>query len=247
MPSRPVDPSVYRREVETCRATIVLDRPWRRSATSVRGAVVRGLFGPGGEQDLEHVDWHQHCGAEGNRASPPPILYRVDQGRPVVWAWGPYAGQHAAYLARTLRRLTDPDGAEYEVESVHVESAVQPTGITPHAWHEYEVRQLYPSQSCYHRRKDATTQGARLCWAEGVIASGVVQWWAEGLGWTLGGQHPLTVHVHEDAFEEREVRWRGSRDRAHGFSARFTANALIPDGLGIGRHRSEGFGEIRWR
>ena len=57
------------------------------------------------------------------------------------------------------------------------------------------------------------------------------------------------LHVSIDEGQDERVTWerpgRGQSISSYGFRARWTCNAILPDGLGLGHHRAEGFGEVR--
>lgn len=61
-----------------------------------------------------------------------------------------------------------------------------------------------------------------------------------------GGGH--RVHVQVERYAVRRVEWDrpdGRAFHADGFDAEIVANVRLPDGIGLGQHRAEGFGEVR--
>jgi len=60
---------------------------------------------------------------------------------------------------------------------------------------------------------------------------------------------PTDVDVED--YDDRRVEWkrkrRGLEVRRWGFVARLVVNAVLPDGCGLGKHRSEGWGVLRCR
>lgn len=229
-------------------ATIRLDGPFSASGTSLRGAIPAALFGSDHKGKLEHVDWHQHVAGGETRKTVPPIMYRVDsRGTPRVFAWGRYAHEHLTFLARELRSLRLPNEEVRGVEAVELRIEQTDVGLHKEAWFEYELRTPYfPSRVVWARRPRRRGE-ARKAWAGQALASSIRMWLAE-VGIEPGAHRP--VHVHLTRYQDRDVAWRGggsgdARDVRYGFEARFVTNAILPDGLGLGQHRSEGFGEVR--
>jgi hypothetical protein len=219
-------------------ARIVLGRPFPATATVLRGAVPWALFG-----DEAHVDWHQHLGTGENRQTAPPILYRVRDGVPLVYAWGPHAHQHLAYLARELHALRLPQGEILDVEGVDLRlREEEQVGVSLKRWWAHEIRDYFPSQVVGARRpRGGRTHPHRAAWAEQALASSISMWLRE-VG--LEPQAHRPVHVRLEEVRHHRVAWRGDKQVVWGFSGRLTTNARLPDGIGLGQHRSEGCGEV---
>lgn len=194
-----------------------------------------------------HVDWHGH--SETGRSDRPARVCFRPRGRGVieVYAWGDLAHTHVAALGR-LGALRDPRGEVCAVEDVQARTATTALAITPKRWHGYELVTPYcPSDVTWGRRpRGRDGAWARPAWAGAALAASIRQ-----VALTLGhdleaGAH--RVHVQIADFADARAEWArpdGREWRVDGFRARFVANVRLPDGIGLGRHRAEGFGEVR--
>lgn len=134
------------------------------------------------------------------------------------------------------------------VEDVQVRACTTTLAITPKRWHSYELVTPYcPSDVTWGRRpRGRDGAWARPAWAGAALAASIRQ-----VALTLGhdlevGAHRVHVQIADFADARAEwVRPDGRQWRVDGFRARFVANVRLPDGIGLGRHRAEGFGEVR--
>lgn len=228
----------WRRAVPHAEAVLHLEAPIFRSATALRGAVVAALHG---DVDRAHVDWHNHIPEIGeNRNASPYVMYRVHGGVPSVWLWGPRAHENAARLARELAVLRGPAGGQTAVDAVDLATHETAVGLHKSDWFRYRITDYWPTSVALSRRPNNSI--FRPAWAGQAIAGSIRMWLAE-LG--LETQPHRPVHVQVESGRTCRLRWRGDRDRAWGLSCEFVTNAILPDGFGLGQHRSEGFGEVR--
>lgn len=212
---------------------VVLGCRWPFGPTSLRGAVVAAV-GPSA-----HVDLHNHLG-DSTRQARATVCYRVRDGRPVVYAYGPRALDHLRAVAR-LGALTLPTGELVDVEEAQLTVATTEVGLHKEAWYRYELAAPYFPSTVAYGRRPRTPGPERVAWAGQCVASSIRM---------LLGDLGLEVwpHVQVVDYQQRQVRWR-DRDEAvrSGFVARFVSNAILPDGIALGQHVAEGFGEVRCR
>lgn len=214
---------------------VVLRCRWPYGPAPLRGAVVAALG------DRAHVDHHGHLGDGTTRQARATVYYRVRDGAPVVWAYGPRAGDHLAEVA-ALRALRLPAGEVVDVDEAALRLDSTDVGVLKDGWRRYEVAEYFPSTVAYGRRPRRPGP-ERAAWTGQCLASSVRRWLAD-VGVSPDVDRPVHVHVH--AHDDHEVRWRDREEAVRwGFSARFVANARLPDGIGLGQHVSEGFGEVR--
>lgn len=218
-------------------ASVTLGCRWPSPASALRGAVASAL-GPGA-----HVDFHGHLEDGTTRQAPACVYYRVVDRRPVVWMYGPRALDHAATVAR-LTHLLDPAAGGVPIDSADLDSGVVDVGLEKTDWHRLEVRGYYPAQVTEFRRPRGVDDLALAAWATGAL-QGSIGRWLGSVGIEVRSHRPVVVHIAD--LRPRRVAWRGRHTR-FGFDARFVTNAVLPAGLGLGQHVSEGFGEVRpWR
>lgn len=205
---------------------------WPFGPTSLRGAVVSALGGR-----AAHVDLHGHDGERGRQARA-TVLYRVHDDSPIVWAYGPRALVHLRAVA-CVGALDGPDGRPVPVEGADLSTGALEVGSHKARWFRYEsVSAYYPTAVQAARRPGG---GPELdAWA-GWCLAGSMRAWLVDVG---VGAHPRDVHVQIVALHREAVAWR-DRDRGQGFRARWVSNAILPDGVGLGQHVAEGFGEVR--
>lgn len=236
----PVEGMPWAREVEHVEIKLRCRLPPQIPARILRGAVIAAVEAGGGAS----VAWHNHDDRAEAAYRMPEVLYRTNGG-PRLWMLGPRAREHAMMLGSRVHALRLPGGSVVAVDGAEVESGstiVAPT--TSKRWRRYElVTPLYPTSVAWKRRpRDAGPE--RWAWA-GQLLGSCVESWLEAAGCTLHRR----VHVHLHTFEEERVTWerpgREIRERVTGFRAKFVCNADLPDGVGLGQHRSEGFGEVR--
>lgn len=194
----------------------------------LRGAICTELehHAPGGL----HIDWHGHA-EEQHREAIPPICYRVHRG-PSVYLAGARTEEHLALLLRGLGSLRLPHGDVVEVEGVDVTQRRVTLATSNKAWRRYELETpIYPPEVAW-RRRPRHSGPERRAWAGALLRASLAE---------LG----LDAHVQIEAMRDEDVEWRGERRR--GFVARWVSNADLPDGMGLGAHRAEGWGVVRCR
>lgn len=194
----------------------------------LRGALCTELRQHVGDQ--LHVDWHGHA-EEGHRAAYPPICFR-GFARPSLWMRGPRTTEHVRLLlglrAIRLRR----DGDVLPVEDMEIRHVEEEITTSNKRWRRYELETpIYPPDVAW-RRRPRKAGPERCAWAGQLLRGSLAELGADA-----------HVHVHE--MEDRPVAWRG--EKRQGFVARFVTNACLPDGVGIGSHKAEGWGVLRCR
>lgn len=222
---------------------------------TLRGAIeAQAVHLPGGE----HSDWTGRDELGVGLHRPPPICYRVHEGRPSLYLAGPRARDHAAVLLYHLRSLRLPSGEVVTVEGVTPEIREVEVGITPDRWRIYRLRSpLWPGDGPWRERpreappldwpRERTgDEGARrLGWAAATLRWAVVTW-LRGYGVEETRTRPVEIQVVEIR-ERPGMEWgrpsRGISDVRTGFAAAFASNAVLPPGVGLGAHAAEGYGE----
>lgn len=227
----------WRVRVEHGEAVVRLARPFRHSGTTLRGAIVDALHDVPHEA---HVDWHNHADGDEVRNAAPRVFYRVVDGVPRVWAWGERSHEHLVHLARRLRTLRTHTGQILDVEGLDLALAASDVGVHKTRWYRYTITDYWPTAVALARRPGVPW--ARPAWAGAALEAAITAWYAE-LGLRMEPHRPVHVQVEEG--RSVRLRWRGDRDAGWGVTAMFVSNAILPDGLGLGQHRSEGFGEVR--
>lgn len=209
---------------------------WPTSATTLRGAVVAAL-GP-----QAHVDMHNHLEDGTTRQARATVLYRVSGGRGRVWAYGPRALDHLAAVAR-ISALRLPSGSVVRVDEARLRTRTLEVGLHKAEWYAYDLRTPYfPSEVAYQRRPRGS-DAEQAAWA-GQALSSSIRLWLDDLGIVAAAHRP--VHVQVTDCQTERVNWRDRKEAARfGFYATFVTNAILPDGIGLGQHVSEGFGETR--
>lgn len=218
-------------------ARVDLEADWPAPASALRGAVVAALGGPDA-----HVDFHGHLGDGTNRQAPACVLYRVHYRRPSVWLYGPRAHDHAR-LVGVVDHLRDPAAGGVPVTGASMSMGTTDVGVDKDGWHRYSVEGYFPSEVAYARRPRGRPSPEQDAWATGCLVSSCTRWLGQ-FGIEPQPQRPLVVHVVH--VRHHRVEWRGRKEAVRwGFSARFVSNAILPDGVGLGQHVSEGWGEVR--
>lgn len=231
----------WARAVPVARVRLTCDWPRVCPARILRGAVVARVDEAVGAS----VAWHQH-GDDGDPAQRPcEVLYRVEP-HPEVWLWGPRALAHAAILAQHLHALRLPAGEVVEVRGVEIEAETATVQALGKGWRRYRlVTPYFPTDRAWARRP-RTPGPERAAWAGQALRASL----STALG-DVGLTPPADLHVHVAAMRDEPVEWerpvRGHVSRVVGFTADFVANVALPDGIGIGKHRVEGFGVLEVR
>lgn len=212
---------------------------WPSSPSALRGAVVAACGGAG----VAHVDLHNHMPDGGNRQVRATVSYRLCDDEPRVWAYGPRAIEHLQQVAR-LGALRLPAGEVVAIEEARLRTSRTEVGIAKvPIWHRYTLASTYfPPDRLAGLRMGA--RGTALdAWAGSALAGSIRGWLAD-----LGIEGLTRIpHVHLLECHHEPVRWRyeESRHNKMGFRAAFLCNVALPDGVGLGQHTSEGYGEVR--
>lgn len=227
-------------------------RPWQRLVTvarvphhlsipvrQIRGAVVAAIELDGGAG----VEWHQHGDAAGDNANRPPVTYYRKRE---ICLWGVTAIERAARLARVRSIFLGEEVVDCALGAMLVTQSL--THYTNGGeWRRYElVTPMWPSDTIRERLRGAKTEGETMAWAGQALTSAVVSLMSE-MGIVDGGA--AYALVRPGTLEIGGCDWhRPSRElhfKVDGIRCEFMINAEIPDGMAIGKHRSEGFGELR--
>lgn len=222
----------------------VLDCDWPDDCPTrvLRGAIAEQMGGGDGRR--AHVDWHNHADGEEVRHATPRVLYRVTRGRPVVYAWGSRAHEQLTEIARVIHALRLPGGRVLDVRGVSIDVRQSQANATAKTWHRYILASpLFPPDVAWARRPRRPGP-EREAWAGHLVARSIASLLCE-----MGLEARRHIHVRLSGYRDVRVCWerpeQGRRIERWGFSGWFVTNARLPDGIGLGRHRSEGFGEIR--
>lgn len=233
-------------QVDVAEATLVCAWPRNAGHALLRGAVCGEMMralSAAGLPEL-HADWHNHAGAAGTIQQAPRVMYRITDQLPRVFFWGPRAHGHALACARHLRSLRfDSEDRVIPIDEVQVATRTERAGCTGRRPHVYRLASpmFPPKVSAERRPKNVRTPEARA-WASFLVAASVRALLGE-MGVDLDGGRPVDLHMED--LEWGEVRYRGTKEAGVGFVATIYTTADLPDGVGIGARRSEGFGELR--
>jgi hypothetical protein len=244
-------------------ARVRLDAPgWpvKAGPRIFRGALIAALMPllPGGE----HSDWTGRLSDDGETLGrPPPIVYRVHQGVPEIFAIGERAHAHGQIVSEVLRSLRLPGGEVIPATVSEVRLSRATVEESLHRWYAYRWRTPYfPCRAAYARRPHVKGLRERAVWPGDTdpLTLSLVGWagravhrsleqWLTAQGVAPQPHRPLAVQVID--YETRPCldfsrADRGVRDERHGFSGAWITTWQLPDGLGLGAHASEGYGEV---
>lgn len=225
------DPPQWRQTVRVAEVTLRLARPLDINGGALRGVVVQSLFPDPTEARGMDVDWHQHITDDEVRFGPPPILYRMRNGVPAVFMWGPFAFHHASRL-RSLRVLRAREG---DVEVLDSDLHAGVVDVRLDTFRRYTYRLATPYFPGGPRPENPS---GRRHWARHLLGASISH-----LMRHMGVRGPRRPWVDIVDIADARVNWRGKH--RWGFQATFATNARLPDGIGLGKHRSEGWGEVR--
>lgn len=237
-----IEGQLWARRLQVARVRLACDWPRVCPSRHLRGAIVARLEESGGAS----VAWHQHGDDDVAAARSPEVLYRVGlgDGVPEVVCLGPRAAEHAQRLARDVHALWLPAGQVIEVRSVDVLYDAHVVQVRQKAWSRLTLRTPFFPTSTQWGRRPRSPGPERDAWAGQALAASLESFLG-ACGLAVAGQ----VHVQVVGLWDARVTWerpgRGDRHEAVGFHADFVANVAIPDGVGIGKHRAEGWGEVR--
>ena len=229
-------------------ARVDLGVRWRWHPSALRGAVLASVARVSGGDAGLHSDWNGRLQAgEGETLSRiAPICYRVDGDRAGLYLWGPRTGERLAELGR-IDSVTDPDG-RVQVVAVAVDGQEESVGLMGRHWYLYEsAMPWWPPGAAWQRYpgRDAPREVLRA-WAGLAVASGL-HGALRGFGVEVAG--PTRVSVQVEQVVACPVVWhRDTREIHHnavGFRLRWISNVRLPDGFALGKHTSEGYGEMR--
>lgn len=232
--------------VDVAEATLICDWPRNAGHALLRGAVcgeMQRALSAAGLPDL-HADWHNHTGASGTIQQAPRVMYRLTGRTPHVFFWGPRAHEHALACARHLHSLRfDAEDHIIPLDEVQVSTRTERAGCTGRRPYVYRLASPFfpPKVAAERRPKDPRTPEARA-WASFLMASSLRSILGE-MGVSVDEGRPIDVHM--EGFDWGEVRYRGTKEAGVGFTATIYTTADLPDGIGVGARRSEGFGELR--
>jgi hypothetical protein len=173
------------------------------------------------------------------------ILYRFRDYTPAVYAWDERAHDHLRQLAARLRslRIDTREGPKvYTVESVDISLSSGVLGInSSHRYHYRIVSPIFPTDTQWVRAP-RNPSPFRTAWAQEVVSGCIA-----GL-LSVENLYDAPVHVYGN-LRETTVEWsrpqRNLTTRRAGITGEFITNVEIPDGMSIGRHGAEGYGELR--
>jgi len=235
-------------------ATVDLGLSWRFSPSALRGAVLSELSKRSGGDACVHSDWN---GREGGENGPtlsriPPVAYRVHNDRAHLFLWGPRTVERIAEIGR-LECLIDPEDRPQSI-NLSIESSTTEIGLTGRKWHTYTTESPWwpPATPWGRRPPDAAPSGVWAAWLSETLTTGILGYFRalgvpESPEETPGKNTRLLVSV--DRFRRVQAAWHRDDKDLHknnpAFHVHFTTNAQLPNGMFMGVHGAEGYGEIR--
>ena len=244
--------AAYRPELQVRR-----EIPWARVTLDIPGLppfmCARMLRSAVGEEinkklgRLAHADWlgKDETGETTKRQA--RIYYRYSNYTPQVFIWDSLAGEHTMALCQYLRAIRvdtrEKGSLVLPVEDVQIEQGTAVLGQNQCHRYLYEFASpLFPTDRQWARRprEDGIW---RNHWMIDTIQGCIA-------GLLAGNNlHNNDITIAPVSLSETRVEWsrpqRGLDTFRQGITGRFVANVEIPNGLAIGRHGAEGYGEIR--
>ncbi|MEX0813642.1 MAG: CRISPR-associated endonuclease Cas6 [Chitinophagales bacterium] len=197
---------------------------------------LRGYFG---NLFKEHSPvLHNHYADGQFRYKYPVVQYKVLSGIPVLVGINEGAELLPQLFLKT--KQLQLDGQSYPIHSKNIEHHVVETGYS-NQLHEYQFDTLWmalnqKNHQAYIQMKDPNEKTAML----NSILIGQVLSFFTNIDLQLKADERLMAKVE---VQEKSTKFKDNTMKA--FSGKFVLNALLPNGIGIGRSVSRGFGSIR--
>ena len=212
-----------------------------RMLRSAIGEEINRALGP-----LAHSDWLGKDEAGETVKRQARVYYRYTNRTPQVFIWDELAQPHIMALLKYLRTVridTNEKGSLYlDVADIQIEQGTAVLGQNQTHRYLYEFASpLFPTDRQWARRpRDPGIW--RNHWMIDTIQGCIV-------GMLKGNNlYSDDVTISSASLSETRVEWsrpqRGIDTFRQGITGRFVANVEIPNGLAIGRHGAEGYGEI---
>lgn len=196
-----------------------------------RGAVLKCI---GKEVDIL---FHNHTNGDGFRYSYPLIQYKRFKGKAAIVCVQEGVDSIGQFLMAQTPEFTLADRTvKLEMQSI------KPQEILMQTWQStfpYRLAHWLPLNGENYKRYQATESlTERISLLEGILQGNLLSM-CKGLGIYISEQ--LTVNITRLS-DPRLIRVKGIR--AMSFDVEFRTNLSIPDGLGVGKNASIGFGTI---
>lgn len=206
---------------------------WSALRRAPSGEVLRGAIIAALGREEAHVDYHHHREDGSTVEAPATVLYR-GQGQPRVWMYGPRAHDHARELAELTRvRIGD---RYQELGCGVVLQGLHDIQVSGRQWFRYRsVSPLVLPERWWRREPSGVAE--RCAWMQ-LVLQGYIHTLCEHIG--LEMRQRLAVHV--EGVERTRVRIKGAA--APAFEVEWVSNVDLPPGVGLGKHRAFGFGEM---
>lgn len=199
---------------------------------ALRGAVAAHA-GP------ENLLLHNHQPDGGLRYRYPLVQYQHRHGYPTLLALNDGVEAVQEFLQQPDWQLRFADGRPMPLQLHRLEVRQHRLHVTERPF-VYQLHQwLALNQENFERYERTPGLGARLQLLEKLLTAHILSF-ATGVGWQV--EAPLRVELL-DLHPPRLV--SGRDHRAMAFSGTFQVNAYLPDGIGLGRHVSLGYGTVR--
>ncbi|GAB4035431.1 CRISPR-associated endonuclease Cas6 [Spirosoma gilvum] len=166
----------------------------------------------------------------------PLVQYKVLRHIPTLVG----LGEGAELLSQLFLQVSELtiDGKQYPVHTKHIRCEQVPIGMADELMHyQFVTLWMALNQDNYrdYRRYSEAEQSAQL---KRVFTSQILATFRTFELW-LAPHERLLVHL---SLEERATQFKNQRMVA--FSGSFLANSILPDGLGLGKGVSRGFGSV---
>jgi hypothetical protein len=248
------DPIVakYRPELQI-RKTV----PWARATLTIPGLppfmCARMLRSAVGEEinkqlgNMAHSDWLGKDEAGETTKRQARVYYRYCDHTPQVFIWDDLASDHTNALCQYLHAIRidtrEKGPLVLPVEEIRIEQGTAVLGQNQCYRYLYEFASpLFPTDRQWARRPRDPGHW-RNHWMIDTIQGCIA-------GLLAGNNlHSNDITIAPVSLSETRVEWsrpqRGLDTFRQGVTGRFVANVELPNGIAIGRHGAEGYGEIR--
>jgi len=214
--------------------TLTLDLPLRPSGiTSFRGIIAELI---GWENDLFHN--HQDGEADKYRHRFPLVQYKIKRGNAAIMGMG--QGSVA------LRSFIDEAGLHFAGKFPIQERRDENfrVGMSERPLH-YRICDWLPlNQANYERWQELAAMEdlePRRMELERILTAHILAF-AAGIGFEVPRPRGLEITLHQ--FQQNKITRTYHRQNLESYDARFSANMLLPVGVGIGKSSSIGFGTL---
>jgi len=195
-----------------------------------RGAVIQAV-------EQSHILFHNHQG-DAFRYAYPLIQYQRERGYPVIVCIEEGVDEiHALFERRIDRLRLGARAIDLKVDAIDLKE--WRLEVSPRFFQQHIRHWLALSSDNYTRYQRLSDELERRAFLANILRGNLLAM-AKGLGWYI--EQEVLVAMHEIS-SPRPVFYKDTRLMA--FDATFSANILLPPGIGLGKGAAKGFGVVR--